>query len=205
MPSRRSIANGEDWGEQPALFDTSVEIFRYLVVISPSQEMIIEVTRLKEELGQAIGTFLGERSVAHITLLYAYLPIGYERYLIDGIQRAARSAPAFTIHFSGIHQLQDNSTIFIDPIEKIPIIALRKAIRNGLQSNKALNRLGIHSTSKPMLTIARKLPADQMAKAMKALAPHIFERTEWVTEVILLRGGLKEGEKYVVVGRFGLG
>src|SRR5690606_12973857 len=126
MPSRKSIANEEDRGDQPALFDTSVEIFRYLVVISPSQEMIEEVVGLKAKVAAVIGSFRDDRSIAHMTLLYAYLPIDYERDLVDAISRAVKEHAPFIIHFNGIHKLPDNSTIHIDQIEKEPIIALRK-------------------------------------------------------------------------------
>ena len=203
MPSRKSIAN-EDRGDQPALFDTSVEIFRYLIVISPSQEMIAEVARLKQKIFDRIGAFRGDRSIAHMTLLYAYLPIEYERDLIEGIGRAVIGHRAFDLAFDGIKHFPDRTSIYIDPIEKEKVIALRRAIRKSLQSNKALKRLGIHATTQPMIAIARKLSSEQFDRAWLVLAPHKFDRKERVEEVLLLRGALKEGEKYVVMGRFGL-
>ena len=171
MPSRESIANEEDRGDQPALFDTSVEIFRYLVVISPSQEMIEEVARLKAKVAAAIGSFRGDRSIAHMTLLYAYLPIEYERDLIDGISRAVGSVASFSVQFSGIHKLQDNSTTYIDPIEKEPIIALRGGA-DGLQFIRPLIEHGwrhlapggmlaiefAESTSDAVVTLAQQQP-----------------------------------------------
>lgn len=204
MPSRRSIENEEDWGEQPALFDTSVEIYRYLVVISPSQEMIAEVARLKSMVTDRIGPFRGDRSIAHMTVLFAYLPIDYEREFMEGLRRGVNEHRSFELNFDGIRHFPDKTSIFIDPIEKEKVIELRKSIRKSLQSNKSLNRLGIHPTTQPMISIARKLTSDRFKQAWQHLAQHKFDRQESVTDVLLLRGSLKEGEKYEVVARSAL-
>jgi 2'-5' RNA ligase len=202
MPSRRSIANEEDWGEQPALFDTSVEIFRYLVVISPSQQMIGDVARLKANVAQAIGPFRSEKAIAHITLLYAYLPIHYERDIMAAITRAVADHQPFEVLFNGIGHFPDKTSVFIDPVEKAPIIAVRKSIRRSIQGNPALKRLGIHATSQPMITMARHLEPEQFHLAWQALAPHQYHQNEQIDQVILLRGGQREGEKYQQVGTF---
>ncbi len=202
MPSRKSIANEEDWGDQPALFDTSVKIFRYLVVISPSQEMIAEIARLKRKILERIGGYRGDRSVAHMTFLFAYLPIEYERDLIEGITMGVQDRRAIKMEFEGIHHFPDRSSIFIQPKDEKPLIELRKSIRRSLHSNKQLKRLGIHPTSSALIYVARKLSPDQFDRAWSALFPHHFDRTETVNEVILLRSGLKEGDRHQIVGRF---
>lgn len=204
MPSRKSIANEEDWGDQPALFDTSVEIFRYLVVISPSQEMIAEVGKLKQKIFDRIGTFRGDRSIAHMTLLFAYLPIEYERHLIEGINSAIVGARPIHMEFNGIDQLPNGSGIFIHPTDEEQLIALQRKIRRNIQSNKQLKRLGIHATSRPMIHIARKLDPERSAIALETLSHFEFLRSETVEEVILLRSGLKEGEKHKIVAKFPL-
>lgn len=204
MPSRRSIANEEDLGDKPALFNTSVEIFRYLVVISPSQALIADVAQLKAKVSGAIGTFRGDRSIAHMTLLYAYLPIEYERDLVDGITIGVQDRKPIKMEFEGVHHFPDRSSIFIQPKDEKPVIELRKSIRRGLQSNMQLKRLGIHPTTRPMIYIARKLDQEKFSHAWETLAPHQFDRSETVTEVILLRGGLKEGDKHQLVRKFPL-
>ena len=205
MPSRRSIANEEDWGDQPALFDTSVEIFRYLIVISPSQEMIGEIAQLKQKIFEAIGTYRGDRSIAHMTLLFAYLPIEYEAALVEGIGKGVDAHRSMELQYEGFHHFPDRSGIFIEPMEKAPVIELQRSIRQDLQGDKRLKRLGIHPTTQPMIHIARKLKPGQFDPAWLALAPHEFDRSEVVDEVILLRSGLKEGEKYLVIGKFPIG
>lgn len=204
MPARRSITNKEDWGDSPALFETSVEIFRYLVVIGASEEMIAEVAHMKRMVAEHIGSFRGDRAIAHMTLMYMYVPIEYERDMLAAIESAAKDHVSFTVEFRNIHLLPDNSTIYIDPLQKDPIIALRKDIKKHLQSLRGLKKLGVHVTSMPMITIARKLKPQQAAMAMEILRPHEYHRSELVDEVILLRGSQKEGGKYEVTGRIGL-
>ncbi len=204
MPSRISIANKEDWGDQPAFFDTSVEIFRYLVVIAPSQELVEKIARLKERVATVIGTFRGLHSIAHMTLLYAYLPVEYERVLCAGIVASITDHRAFDAHFEGIKHYPDKRTIYLDLIEKKPVIALRKSIRDRLRSEKRLKNLGIHATTDPRLSIATHLDQARFDQAWNALAPHEFRHPEIIDQVILLRGALREGERYVVVERFRL-
>ena len=189
---------------QPALFDTSVEIFRYLIVISPSQEMIAEIARLKQKIFDRIGAYRGDRSIAHMTLLFAYLPIDYEAALIEGIERGVAAHRSMELRYEGFQHFPDRSGIFIEPIDKAPVIELRRSIRSSMQRDKRLKRLGVHPTTQPMIHIARKLKPDQFDQAWQALLSHEFARSETVNELILLRSGLNEGEKYLVIGKFPL-
>ncbi len=204
MPSRKSIANEEDWGDQPALFDTSVEIFRYLVVISPSQEMIAVITQLKPKIFDRIGAFRGDRSIAHMTLLFAYLPIEYERDLIEGIALGVAGSKPIRMVFERIQHFPDRSSIFISPVDERPLNDLKRSIRKSIQSNKRLKRLGIHPTARPVIYIARKLDEMNFPIAWEIMETEKIQRTETVNEVILLRSGLKDGEKHQIIRKFAL-
>jgi 2'-5' RNA ligase len=204
MPSRKSIANEEGWGDQPALFDTAVEIFRYLLVISPSPELIQVVARLKELVAQRIGPYRGQHSIAHITLLYAYLPIVYERGLCEAIAKGAQGHSPFSLHFSGIKHYPDKKTIYIDPVGKEPITALRKGVRDHLRSDQHLKKLGIHATAQPHLTIARHLGPAQFEPAWDVLAPHELRSEELVSSIVLLRSGVEGNDKHHSVRTFPL-
>jgi 2'-5' RNA ligase len=204
MPSRPSIGNTQAEGPQPGLFDTSLEIFRYLVVISPSQQVIVDVAEMKSKVAERIGPFRGDRSKAHMTLLYMYLPIEYEGYIMNAMELALKDHHRLQVHYQGIHLLPDRSTIYIDVLEKDPIIEMRRSIKQHLQRNKSLKKLGINATSQPMLTIARKLDPVRAAEAMEVLSPHTYEKTGIVDEILLLRGRQKEGERYEIAARCAL-
>jgi 2'-5' RNA ligase len=195
----------QDLGPQPALFNTAVPIFRYLLVISPSQALIDAVSRWKKLLTARIGAFRSDHAIAHITLLYAYLPVEYERDVCEGITQGIPGRSAFTLHFDGIKHFPDQRTIYLDPIEKAPIIALRKSVRDRLRSDERLKKLGVHATTQPHLTIARHLKPGQFETAWEALAPHEHRSEEFVSSIVLLRSSVDGADKHHVVRSFPLG
>ena len=205
MPSRKSIANKEGWGAQPAFFDTPVEIFRYLLGVSPSKELIEKVRDLKRLVADRIGPFRSDHSIAHITLLYAYVPMEYERDICECVARGIVGHAPFTLHFEGIKHFPDRKTIYIDPIEKESIVALRKSVRAHLRSDQRLKKLGVHATTQPHLTIARHLQPGQFEPAWEALAPHEHQSEEFVSSIMLLRSGVDGADKHHVVRSFPLG
>ncbi|WP_410961303.1 2'-5' RNA ligase family protein, partial [Salmonella sp. SAL4457] len=89
----------------------------------------------------------------------------YERDICDGIAQGVTGHAPFTLHFEGIKHFPDKKTIYLDPVEKGSIAALRKSVRTYLRSDKRLRKLGVHATSQPHLTIARHLKSEQFGPA----------------------------------------
>ncbi|MBK7553415.1 MAG: 2'-5' RNA ligase family protein [Flavobacteriales bacterium] len=109
----------------------------------------------------------------------------------------------FTLRYNGITHFHDKRTIYIDPVEKDAIATVRTSIVAALKANDAL-RDAIRETDHPHLTIAAGLKPAQFERAWETLAPHELRVVEQVTEVVLLRRAMREGERYVHVRSFAL-
>ncbi|MBK9176521.1 MAG: 2'-5' RNA ligase family protein [Flavobacteriales bacterium] len=184
------------------LFDVPVLGYRYLLVIRPSKEITAVVNVLKEKVEEAIGPYRYRHSTAHITLFYADLPVECERDLCEGIARGVEGHGAFRLHYEGITHFENKQTIYIDPVEKQPIDSVRKSVVAYARSYKRLKKLGINPSDHPHLTIAAGLKPAQFERAWESLAPHELRAEEQVTEVVLLRRAMREGERYAHVRSF---
>ena len=179
-------------------------LHRFLLVISPSPELIAEVERLRALLVPLIGSFSGQHLSAHITLFYADLPAECERDLSECIARGVVGHRPFDLHYNGITHFPDKRTIYIDPVEKDSIAVVRAPIIPALKVNDTL-RDAIRETDHPHLTIAAGLKPAQFDVAWEILAPHELRSEEQVREVLLLKRALRLGERYEQVRSFPLG
>ena len=178
-------------------------LHRFLLTILPSTVFSAEVERLKTLVHERVGSFSGRNTVPHITLFFADLPLECERDICEGIARAVVGHKGFLLRYNGITHFPDKRTIYIDPVEKDAIATVRTSIVARLKANDAL-REAIHETDQPHLTIAAGLKPVQFERAWETLAPHELRAEEQVTEVVLLRRALREGERYVHVRSFAL-
>jgi len=178
-------------------------LYRFLLIISPSPELIAEVERLRALLVPRIGSFSGQHLSAHITLFFADLPIVCERDLSEGIARGVVGHRAFDLRYNGITHFADKRTIYIDPVEKDAIALVRTPIVAAVKANDTL-RDAIRETDHPHLTIAAGLKPAQFDTAWEILAPHEHRSEQQVAEVVLLRRALRAGERYEHVRTFAL-
>ncbi len=184
------------------LFDMSVTRYRYLLVVSPCGEIVRAVAALKNQVADAVGLYTYRHSKAHITLFYADLPVELERDLCEGIERGVAGHDTFDLNYDGITHFEDRRTIYIDPVGKQPIDALRKSIVAHVRGFKRLK--GVHPTDHPHLTIAAGLQPTQFETAWALLTPHAFQYADRVAEIILLRKDLHAMDKYQHVRSFPL-
>ncbi|MEO8068813.1 MAG: 2'-5' RNA ligase family protein [Flavobacteriales bacterium] len=184
------------------LFDVPVIGYRYLLVISPSNEITRAINVLKEKVEEAIGFYRYLHSQPHITLFYADLPVECERDLCEGIERGVAGHKAFTLRYDGITHFENKETIYVDPVERELIAPVRRSIVQHVRSFPRMK--GIKPTDRPHLTIAAGLKPAQFEKAWEMLAPHAHVSEEQVTEVVLLRRALREGARYEHVRTFPL-
>lgn len=188
----------------PTLFEVPVDLHRFLLVISPAEELSARVTQWKDELSRQIGYFSGRSSVPHITLFFADLPLDRERDVCDGVAAGVKGQRGFVLHYDGITHFPDSRTIYIDPVEKDAIGQVRRSIVDHVCGHRALKK-AVNETDHPHLTIAAGLKPAQFATAWTLLAPHELHFEEHVGRVLLLRRSLQPGEKYVPVRSFRLG
>jgi len=188
-----------------------VQMHRFLLTILPSSALSAEVDRLKALVHVRVGSFSGRNTVPHITLCFLDLPAEHEPAINEAIARGATGQGSFTLRYNGITHFPDKRTIYIDPVQKDVIATVRTPIVAALMANEAL-RDAIRESDHPHLTIAAGLKPAQFERAWETLAPHVLHPAvsgelraeEQVTEVVLLRRALREGERYVHVRSFAL-
>jgi len=139
----------------PGLFDVPAELYRFLLVISPSKDLSALVSRLKTALAEQIGSFSGRHSIPHITLFYADLPLECERDICEGVANGVIRHKAFTMRYEGIGHFEDKKTIYVDPVDKELIAPVRSSIVRHVRSFPRMK--GIKPTDRPHLTIAAGL------------------------------------------------
>ncbi|MBK8500613.1 MAG: 2'-5' RNA ligase family protein [Flavobacteriales bacterium] len=178
-------------------------LHRFLLTILPSPALSGEVDRLKALVHERVGSFSGRNTIPHITLFFADLPLECERDVCEGIARSVVGHKGFVLRYNGITHFPDKQTIYIDPVEKDAIAAMRLPIIAALKATDTL-REAIRDTDHPHLTIAAGLKPAQFERAWESLAPHVLHPAvsgelraeEQVTEVVLLRRAMREGERY---------
>lgn len=178
-------------------------LHRFLLTILPSPELSGEVDQLKALVHERVGSFSGLNTVPHITLFFADLPLECEGDVCEGIARGVIGHKDFVLRYNGIMHFPDKRTIYIDPVDKDAIATVRTPIITALKSNDTL-REAIRETDHPHLTIAAGLKPTQFERAWESLAPHVLHAEEQVTEVVLLRRAMREGERYAHVRTFPL-
>ncbi len=185
-----------------ALFNLPAELYRFLLVISPSNDLSALASRLKTALAEQIGSFSGRHSIPHITLFYADLPLECERDICEGVANGVIGHKAFTLRYEGIVHFEDKKTIYVDPVDKELIAPVRRSIVRHVRSFPRMK--GIKPTDRPHLTIAAGLKPAQFDKAWEMLAPHEHRSEERVTQVTLLKRLLEAGARYEHVRSFPL-
>jgi len=181
-----------------------VHLHRHLLTILPSPALSAEVDRLKALVHGRVGSFTGRSTVPHITLCFLDLPGEQEPSIVDVIANSAKGQSSFALRYQGITHFPDKRTIYIDPVEKEAIAAVRTPVVVALMANEVL-RDAIRETDHPHLTIAAGLKPAQFDEAWKLLAPHALKSEERVTEVVLLKRLLQAGTRYEHVRSFPLG
>lgn len=178
-------------------------LHRFLLTILPPPDLAAEVEHLRTALHARIGSFSGRHNPPHITLCFLDLLAEHEPAIIDAIASGVTVQPGFTLHYNGITHFPDKRTIYIDPVEKEAIAALRTPVFAALKADPRLHA-AVRETDHPHLTLAAGLKPHQFDAAWDLLAPHTHTSTERVSEVVLLKRALQPGERYGLVQRFQL-
>lgn len=173
--------------DTPTLFDTLVTTYRFMLVIDPAPATMARVSEWKQVLRQRVGAYDGQYTIPQITLFSADLPSECERDLIDGIERGCIGQRPFKLQFNGIVHSADKRGIYVDPVEKDVISALRDRIVDHVRVYKRIKKIGVKPMEQPNLSIAGDLQPQQFEEAWTALEPHVFTSEQRVNDVVLLK------------------
>ncbi|MBX2981983.1 MAG: 2'-5' RNA ligase family protein [Flavobacteriales bacterium] len=179
-------------------------LHRFLLTILPSTDLSEKVMALRAALFARIGSFSGRNTPPHITLCFLDLPEAMEPQVVGAVASGTVGLQAFMLHYKGITHFPDKRTIFIDPVEKEAIAAVRTPIICALKADEVLAG-AVRETDHPHLTLAAGLKPDKFHAAWGMLAPHGLQHQERVGGVVLLKGPLQPGTIYGPVRKFPLG
>lgn len=170
-------------------------IQRYLLTILPHQALADEVQRLRAMLHPRIGSFSGRHTPPHITLCFLDLPEHHAPAIVAAIERGTAGLHGFTLHYRGITHFADRRTIYIDPVDKDAIAAVREPVVHALLADEQW-RAALRVTDHPHLTIAAGLKPARFSEAWAMLAPHTCTSVQEVHELVLLSRPLQPGTRY---------
>lgn len=176
---------------------------RYLLVIPASPHVSATVVAMREQLHARIGGFGGRNLMPHITLFFSDAADGLEDELVAVISAVSERSAGFRLSFRGITHFPDRRTIYIDPIEKRTIAAVRAKVAHAASTIHGI-QAGLHVTDHPHLTIAAGLKPTQFEQAWSILAPHAFAAEHAVGHLLLLKRSLVPAEPYAVIARIPL-
>lgn len=176
---------------------------RYLAIIAPPPPIASEVVRIREALRGLLGDLQGMRLMPHVTLFLADVPEEQGDLLVTGIEASLPRARSFELHYDGITHFPDQRTIYIDPVEKAAIGALRGTLLESVLSIGSVKD-AVRATEHPHLTIAAGLGPEQFKAAWVVLKPHVFKAAHPVQSILWLRRSLRSGAAYEVLRTFPL-
>lgn len=179
-------------------------LHRFLIALLPSADLSDKVIALRAVLHASIGSFSGRNTPPHITLCFLDLPAELEPAIQAAMAAGTGQGKPFPLHCNGITHFPDKRTIYIDPVEKDAIAAVRTPIIAALSTDEALAG-AVRETDHPHLTIAAGLKPEKFHTAWGMLAPYGLQQEERVGEVVLLKRPLQPGTIYGPVRKFPLG
>lgn len=182
---------------------SSPTLHRFLLVVLPPATLGRQVTAWKATLRARIGGFSSANTLPHITLFFADVPFALGDDVIRAVDEGTAGRRPFQLHYRGLRHFPDKRTIYIDPIEKEAIAAVRSPIVAAARANAMLAE-HVRETDHPHLTIAAGLKADQFNSAWALLAREDFHAEQHVNEVVLLQRALVAGSAYAPLRHFPL-
>ncbi|WP_192347811.1 2'-5' RNA ligase family protein [Algoriphagus sp. Y33] len=177
-----------------------MNIFEYLLIISPNEEINRDVMSLKKEFANRYGCKKAAGLTPHITM-GNWLQSSYrEARIIANIKRFAETVNPFLAQFDGIGKFEPK-TIFVDVLNKESFADISRGLRH---SSSSLLKKHVAFPSTAHLTIARSMEPEQFEQAWSDYKNEEFKDSCEINGMILLRRPFrKEGySKFNRIGSF---
>ena len=99
------------------LFNQS-SLCEYLILINPTDEIKVEVKGIKRSFFKNHGSYIGQNSDAHISLMSFFQSENREDKLVYGVCEAMRDCEEFDVFLNGFGFFPSNNTFFIDIVNQ---------------------------------------------------------------------------------------
>ncbi len=176
-------------------------IYEYLLVLSPHQELMNRIMKVKEQFAADYQADWIRWSTPHITLVNFVQYAMLEDRLTNRLQGVAMGVTPFKVELSNYGSFPSH-TIYITILSKPSVQGLIRNIRTEAQQIMKLNNdHKPHFIMEPHLTIARKLKPWQYEKAwLKYNQEHFTGR--FIAEGMTLLRRQVDTTKYQTIKRF---
>jgi 2'-5' RNA ligase len=177
------------------------QVYEYLLVLSPHQELCKRITDVREEFGQKFRLESSTKGRPRVSLVNFIQYAMMEERIINRLQNVAMSYYPFKIELKDFGSFPAH-TIYINVTSKVPVQGLVKRVRTGAQRLMKLNDDNKpHFILEPHLTIARKLKPWQYEKGWLEYSSKSFKGRFIADAMQLLKRPVGE-MKYQMVKRF---
>ncbi len=142
------------------------DLSEYLVLINPSDAVKTEVGEMKRKFFREHGTYEGQNSSAHVSLMSFFQLEDREDKLVYAACEAMKQCQEFDVFLNGFGFFPSNNTFFIDILDKQPIIHLYHQLR--IQLFRQLVSLSfLRNGFLPHMTIGRAVSSMQYLNALR--------------------------------------
>lgn len=182
--------------KQPvASIEVPTSMYEYLLLINPSEQVRNEVMEIKNTFNDRFHHIQAVESKPHITLINFGEDVAKEEILVIRIGEVVKFHQPFDVVLNGINHFEPH-TIFIDIVDKQPIIQLVKSMYETLK----LERNAFFSR-KPHLTIAKGLNPDKFKDAMTEFSGITYSNSFFTDKIVLMKRK-ERFHKYEIVKEF---
>ena len=167
---------------------------KYSIAIHPSQELIIKIKAMKEQLAEEVDWFNSKNSIAHITICEFKSNESDLERVKKQLVRICNTIMPVTVHLNDFGSFP-NGAFFIAPDKnsKMALLPIMKSFHNALIVKT------VHHSDEPHLSIARKLSSENLIKASKLFTT--IDET-FLCDGIVLRKFDEELRQFRVIDNF---
>jgi len=138
----------------------------YYLLICPSEEVKNEVKQMKLSFLKEYGSFPGQNSNAHISLMSFFQQESREEKLVYSVCEAMKKCNEFDLFLNGFGFSHSDNTFFIDILDKQPIIHLYHQLRTEL-FKQLVSISFLRKGFLPQLTLGRTISSMQYFNAFR--------------------------------------
>ena len=171
------------------------QLTEYFVLLSPSEEIKKETTKLKKKLYKMIGRETeNSKSVAHISLFKTKWE--HDKHVLERVRKSMADQKEFAVSINGTNSYNHGTkakTLYLKVENPKPIQSLYEAFKEEFKIKNGFN---------PHLTIEQNIPLADFEKIQDNLDVFNY-KNEWICDnVTILKK--KENGSYKVVGQIQL-
>ena len=158
----------------------------YMILVCPSDEVKVEVKKMKVDFFRNHGSYSGQNSAAHINMFAFFLSETCEDKLMVRIKEVLANTDGFDTFLNsfGFDTLENN--FYIDVLDKMPLVNLRNKLRLAL-FHEFVSLKFLQTNYQPQVVLGKHLSSLQMLNAIRTYGGQAYTNNFRVGAVTLLK------------------